>query len=233
MTEGAEGARPLVAVLGGTGAEGSGLALRWAAAGWSILIGSRNLERAQHAAATLRERLGHQIAVEGLLNADAVSRARLAVLTVPFAAQADTLKSVKDAWQADSILVDCSVPLAVAVGGRPTRVLGVPQGSAAQQAAELVPKGVRVVSAFHAVSAELLEHLDQSLDMDVLVCGDDRAAKAEVRPLVEAILGARYVDGGPLESSRVVESITALLIGINIRYKTHAGVRITGLDGRA
>jgi 8-hydroxy-5-deazaflavin:NADPH oxidoreductase len=221
-----------IAILGGTGAEGSGLGLRWAAAGYPVVIGSRQAERAEAAAATLCEKLGGNVTIEGLANADAAARAEIAVLTVPFAAQADTLKSVKDALRPDGILVDCTVPLAVAVGGRATRVLGVPQGSAAQQAAELAPKGMRVVSAFHHVGAESLMDLDKPLHTDVLVCGDDRAAKSIVRELVEAIPGARYVDAGPLESSRIVESLTALLVGINIRYKVRSsGVRIEGLDG--
>src|SRR5581483_2304777 len=193
-----------VAVLGGTGAEGSGLALRWAAAGWPILIGSRSVERAEQAAAALRTRLPPNAApVAGLPNPEAARQARLVVLTVPFIAQAETLKSVRESLQPGSILVDCTVPLAVAVGGRPTRVLGVPQGSAAQQAAELVPPGVHVVSGFHHVGAAAL---------------------------AEAIPGARYVDAGPLENAQIVESITALLVGINLRYRVHAsGLRIAGL----
>ncbi len=221
-----------VAVLGGTGAEGSGLALRWAAAGWPILIGSRSVERAEQAAAALRTRLPPNAApVAGLPNPEAARQARLVVLTVPFIAQAETLKSVRESLQPGSILVDCTVPLAVAVGGRPTRVLGVPQGSAAQQAAELVPPGVHVVSGFHHVGAAALAALEQPVDTDVLVAGDDRAAKEVVRALVEAIPGARYVDAGPLENARIVESITALLVGINLRYRVHAsGLRIAGLE---
>jgi len=222
-----------VAVLGGTGAEGSGLALRWAAAGWPIVIGSRVAERAAQAADALRARLGPATVISGRANPDAAAASRLVVLTVPFAAQADTLKSVRDALQPGSILVDCTVPLAAAVGGRATRVLGVPQGSAAQQAQEMVGREVKVVSAFHHVGAEALAALDAPLDTDVLVAGDDRAARETVRALVEAIPGARYVDAGPLENARIVESITALLVGINIRYKVHAsGLRFTGLDRR-
>jgi NADPH-dependent F420 reductase len=220
-----------IAILGGTGAEGSGLGLRWAAAGYPVVIGSRQAERAEAAAAALCERLGGDVTIAGLANAAAAARAEIAVLTVPFAAQADTLKSVKDALRPDGILVDCTVPLAVAVGGRATRVLGVPQGSAAQQAAELAPRGMRVVSAFHHVGAESLMDLDRPLHTDVLVCGDDRAAKSIVRELVEAIPGARYVDAGPLENSRIMESLTALLVGINIRYKVRSsGLRIEGLE---
>ena len=223
--------RETIAVLGGTGAEGSALAVRWVQAGWPVIIGSRSEERAVAAANAIRERLGEGVSVQGMANPEAAANASLVVLTVPFSAQADTLKSVKDSLRAGSVLVDCTVPLAVNVGGRATRVLGVPQGSAAQQAAELAGKEVRVVSAFHHVGAEALERLDHAIDTDVLVCGDDRGAKESVRRLVEAIPGARYVDAGLLEQSRVVESITALLIGINIRYKVHAsGFRISGIQ---
>jgi NADPH-dependent F420 reductase len=219
-----------VAVLGGTGAEGSGLALRWAKAGIPIIIGSRDGGRAAAAAEKLRAAAGPRAEVSGLENPEAASKADLVVLTVPFAAQLGTLSSVKEQLRPETILVDVTVPLATAVGGRATQVLGVWAGSAAEQAAAAVPKGVNVVAAFHNLSAEHLEELDHSIDSDVLVCGDSRAAKERVRPLVEAIAGARYVDAGPLANARIVESLTALLVGINIRHKIKgSGIRITGI----
>jgi len=220
-----------VAILGGTGAEGSGLALRWAQAGLSVVIGSRDAERAGAAAARLRETIGASAAVAGAANAEAAASADVVVLTVPFAAQLPTLASVRDKLRPGAVLVDVTVPLATAVGGRATRVLGVWEGSAAEQAAAAVPPGVSVVAAFHHLSAVHLSDLGHSVDCDVLVCGDDRAAKDRASRLVEAITGARFVDAGPLANARIVESITALLVGLNIRYRVHgSAIRITGLE---
>lgn len=219
-----------IAILGGTGPTGSGLAMRWAKAGLDVTIGSREPSRAEAAAQRVRAAAGPDARVSGLANADAAARADTVVLTVPFAAQASTLKSVEAALRPGQVLVDCTVPLATAVGGRATTVLGVWQGSAAQQAAAAAPRGVTIVAAFHHVSAVHLEALGEPVDCDVLVCGDSREAKERVRRLVEAIDSCRYVDAGPLANARIVESITALLIGINIRYKVPgAGIRLTGL----
>jgi NADPH-dependent F420 reductase len=149
---------------------------------------------------------------------------------VPFAAQLSTLKSVETALHPGQVLVDCTVPLATAVGGRPTALLGVWQGSAAQQAASAVPRGLAVVGAFHNTSAPHLVELEHPVACDVLVCSDNREAKERVRGLVEAIAGCRYVDAGPLANARIVESLTSLLIGINIRYRIPgAGIRLTGV----
>lgn len=220
-----------VAILGGTGAEGTGLALRWAAAGFHIIIGSRDASRAAAAAAAVRERVGDGSRVDGCVNPDAAAASSLVVLTVPFAAQLATLAQVKDRFRPETVLVDVTVPLATAVGGRATQVLGVWAGSAAEQAATAVPEGVVVVSGFHHLSAHALAEIARPVDCDVLLCGDSRRAKERVRPLVEAIPGARYVDAGPLSNARVVESMTALLIGINIRYRVPgSGIRITGIE---
>ncbi|MEA2639780.1 MAG: 8-hydroxy-5-deazaflavin:NADPH oxidoreductase [Chloroflexota bacterium] len=220
----------IVAVLGGAGEEGSGLVLRWVHAGFNVLIGSRNPERAEIAADTVRQRVGPRAVVEGLGNLDAAQRADTIVLAVPFAVQQSLLKDVEAALTPGKVVVDITVPLASAVGGRPTAVLGVWQGSAAQQAASAVPRGVVVVSAFHNVSARHLNELDEEVACDVLACGDNREAKERVRRLAQAIAGCRYVDAGPLANSRIVESLTALLIGINIRYKVPgAGIRLTGI----
>src|SRR5213080_1651083 len=211
-----------VAIIGGTGAVGYGLAMRWSRAGVPVIIGSRDAGRAREAA----QRTGAQ---EGRENADAARDAPIVVLTVPFRNQSENLTNLKGVLREGQLLVDCTVPLAAAVSGRATRVLGVWQGSAAQQAAEMAPDGVRVVSALHTISAATLGDLDKVLDEDVLICGDRKADKREIAGLIARIDGLRPVDAGRLEQSRIVESLTALLIGTNARYKTHAGIRITGL----
>ncbi len=151
------------------------------------------------------------------------------MLSVPFRSHSETLTNLKDVLRPGQLLIDATVPLAAAVSGKATRMLGVWQGSAAQQAAEMVPDGVRVVSALHTVSAASLTDLEHPLDQDVLVCGDKRADKTEAARLIDRIDGLRCVDAGRLEMSRITESMTALLIGVNSRYKVHAGVHLTGL----
>jgi len=166
--------------------------------------------------------------VAGLDNAAAAGEAGIVVLAVPFSAQAAILKSIRAALK-NAILVDATVPLAASVGGRATRLLGVREGSAAQAARDLVP-GIPVLSAFHNVSAEMLHDLSATLDCDVLMCGDDAAAKERLSALVKLIPGLRPLDAGPLEMSRIVEGVTALLISLNRRYKVHhSGIRITGV----
>ncbi|HSZ02059.1 MAG TPA: hypothetical protein VK788_21360, partial [Terriglobales bacterium] len=142
------------------------------------------------------------------------------------------LKQLKPAIRPGSIVIDTTVPLAASVGGRATRTLGVWQGSAAQETAELVPKGISVVAAFHNVGAALL-NADGPVDCDVIVCSDDPNASQIVRNLAKKIPGVRALDGGKLENARIVEQITALLIGLNIRHKGHSGIRITGLPAMA
>jgi hypothetical protein len=221
-----------IAILGGTGPAGLGLALRWARAGETIIIGSRNAQRAQSAAARVKERVGPHANISGMENSAACAASNLLMLTVPFEGQASLLKQLKPAISPGSILIDATVPLAAGVGGRASRTLGVWQGSAAQQTAELVPKGVSVVAAFHNISAELLNG-DAPLDCDVIVCSDDPDAAHIARELAAKIPGVRAIDGGKLENARIVEQLTALLIGLNIRHKGHAGIRITGLPPQA
>jgi 8-hydroxy-5-deazaflavin:NADPH oxidoreductase len=221
-----------IAVIGGTGPAGMGLALRWARAGETVIIGSREADRAQRAAATIQQRLGGQGNISGMENSAACAASDILMLTVPFEAQAALLKKLKSSITAGSILIDATVPLAAGVGGRASRTLGVWQGSAAQQAAELVPDEVSVVAAFHNVSADLLG-TDTPLDCDVIVCSDDPDAAQLTRELAAKISGVRALDGGKLENARIVEQITALLIGMNIRHKGHAGIRITGLPPSA
>lgn len=216
-----------VSIIGGTGALGLGLALRLAQQGVPIVIGSRDAERAASAAADAGQRLPEG-SFSGLGNGEAAEASEIVFLTVPFRSQSETLTNLKNHLREGQILVDCTVPLAAAVSGKATRMLGVWQGSAAQQAAEMAPEGVRVVSALHTVSADSFRDLDHVLDEDTIVCGK-KADKAPVLELLNTIPGLRAVDGGLLENSRTTESLTALLIGFNARYKTHAGIRITGL----
>jgi len=226
--------RPIrpIAIIGGTGPAGMGLALRWAFAGETIIIGSREPARARKAAAAIQERIGPQAKVSGTENSAACAAADILMLTVPFEGQASLLKKLKPAMTDGSILIDATVPLAASVGGRASRTLGVWQGSAAQQAAELVPEEVSVVAAFHNLSAELLAG-DAPLDCDVIVCSDDPDAAQLTRELAAKIPGVRALDGGKLENARIIEQITALLIGLNFRHKGHAGIRITGLPATA
>ena len=229
-----ERARATVAVIGGTGALGFGLSLRWALAGIPVVIGSRSEERAREAAQRLRERASEAGAatldVEGLENEEAAKRATTVVLAVPFRVQSENLNNLRYALQPGTVLVDTTVPLAAAVGGRATRTLGVWQGSAAEQAQEMAPRGVTVVSALHTVSANLLSDPAKQIDEDVLIVGDDRKTKSDVGALVERIPGLRAVDCGELELARITEQLTALLISVNKRHKIkHSGIRLTGL----
>lgn len=219
-----------VAILGGTGALGFGLAKRLAAAGVPIVIGSRDAQRAAEAAKRLLEDVP-DADVDDLTNPEAVSAAdRLVVLAVPLASQVATLKSVAEQLTEAHIVMDTTVPLAPAVGGRPTQTVGLWAGSAAQQAGANVPRGVGVVSGLHTLSAASLEDLSAQLDESTLICGDRKEHKDYVIDLLRRIEGLHVVDAGRLEMSRHVESITPLLIGINIRYKTHSGIRITGVE---
>jgi 8-hydroxy-5-deazaflavin:NADPH oxidoreductase len=213
-----------VPIIGGTGALGFGLALRLAREGVPVAIGSRDAARAKEAAARIRDGT-----VEGLENRDAARRGPIVILTVPFRAQSENLTNLKDVLEPGQILIDATVPLAAAVSGKATRLLGVPQGSAAQQAQEMVPDGVTVVSAFHTVSAPLLGDLDHDLGEDVLVAGDSKEAKRRVAELIMRVPGLRPVDAGRLEIARFIEGLTPLIISVNIRHKSHAGVRLTGL----
>jgi len=217
-----------IPIVGGTGALGAGLATRWAAAGVPVVLGSRSAERAEEAAAKVRAAVpGAE--VSGLENGAAAQQGEIVFLTVPFRAQSENLNNLREALRPGQILVDCTVPLAAAVSGKATRSLGVWQGSAAQQAQEMVPDGVAVVAALHTVGAPTLADRDAELGEDVLVCGDKKADKARVARLIELIPGLRAVNAGALEMARIVEQLTPMLISVNVRYKTHAGIRLTGL----
>jgi NADPH-dependent F420 reductase len=217
-----------IPIIGGTGALGAGLARRWAQAGVPVVLGSRSTERAEEAAAKVRADVPDADAT-GFENGEAATKGEIAFLTVPFRAQSENLNNLREALRPGQILVDCTVPLAAAVSGKATRSLGVWQGSAAQQAQEMVPDGVTVISALHTVGAPTLADLDAELGEDILVCGDKKADKARVARLIELIPGLRAVNAGALEMARIVEQLTPMLISVNTRYKTHAGIRLTGL----
>ncbi|UCC86248.1 MAG: NADPH-dependent F420 reductase [Anaerolineales bacterium] len=215
-----------VAVIGGTGNEGPGLALRWAMSGqYQVIIGSRQQEKAERVAAELNARLGKAL-IRGMVNPSAADAADLVVLTVPYSAHIPTLESIR-AELSGKILVDVTVPL------QPPKVSRVhipPGGSATAEAQALLGNDVRVVAAFQNVGAAHLDDPDHPVQCDVLVCGDDKEAKAEAIALAAAA-GMRGLDAGPLQNAVVIEGLTAVLIGINIRYKIKgAGILITGLD---
>jgi hypothetical protein len=212
-----------IAIIGGTGNQGPGLAWRWAKSGqYKILLGSRQADKAQRVAAELNEKLGQNL-IEGMTNEEAVKAADLGVITVPYEAQGPTLAGLRQALQG-KILIDVTVPL------KPPKVSWVsvpPGGSAGQEAQAILGQGVRVVSAFQNVSATHLE--EDHIECDVLICGDDKEAKAEAIALAEAA-GMRGIDAGPLQNAVVVEGLTAVLIGINIRHKVKgAGIKLTGI----
>ena len=205
------------------------MVLRWAKAGEKIVIGSRMQQKAEDAAKKANGILGGNL-VSGMENPKAAAAADIVVMSVPFAAHVDMIKSVHDSIQPDDIFVDVVVPLSTAVGGPASTSLAVWEGSAAQQAARLLPPKTKIASAFHNVVAESLQRIEKKVDSDVIVCSDSQDVRKAVMDLANEVPGVRAIDGGRLENSRIVEQMTALLIGINIRYKvTDAGIRITGL----
>ena len=217
-----------IAIVGGTGAEGMGLALRWTRAGEKIVIGSRDHERARQAAGKIRERAGSS-SIEGATNADAARSADIVVLTIPFVSQAATLRDLKQHLRPGTIVVDTTVALAAGVGGSATRTLGLWQGSSAEQAAEILGKEFPLIAAFHHLPAGVLDG-DGPVDCDVIICTNHEAARARVVELAEKIPGVRAIHGGRLENSRTLEQMTALLISINRNHKVHgAGYRVTGV----
>jgi 8-hydroxy-5-deazaflavin:NADPH oxidoreductase len=217
-----------VAIIGASGALGFGLAVRLGQTGVPIAIGSRDAARAQETAQRAQGVVPDG-SFSGHDNADAARAADTVILSVPFRNHSETLTNLKEALAPGKLLIDATVPLAAAVSGKATRMLGVWQGSAAEQAAEMAGDGVRVVSGLHTVSATSLTDLAHPLEQDVLLCGDSREDKRAAARLIGRIDGLRCIDSGRLEMSRITESLTALLIGVNSRYKAHAGIRLTGL----
>jgi NADPH-dependent F420 reductase len=218
-----------IAILGGTGDQGLGLALRFAKAGRPVVIGSRKPERAVAAAEEVIAAVPGAT-VSGYGNEEATTRAGIVILSVPFEHTAGTVKSIKDSLREGQILVSMAVPLAAAVGDGAVLTLGIWQGSCAELVKSLVPKGVTVVSSFQNVSAHRLRDLEREVDCDIVVSGPKDARDAVIA-LCGLIPGLRGLNGGGLSNARIVEEMTALMIGINIRYKLPegVGVRFTGL----
>jgi NADPH-dependent F420 reductase len=220
-----------VAIIGGTGAEGFGLALRLAKAGHDVTIGSRSAEKGAGAATEARERLAGAATIQGLENADAAKGRSVVAVSVPFGGMIDIYKAIAPAMTAGQIVFDCTSPLMTAVGGRAWEAIRPWQGSAAELAASLLPEGVRMVAGFHTIAAESLQDLDHGIESDALLCGDDAEAKRIVGELVTTIPGMRWVDCGSLANARITETLTPLLISVNRKYKVHdAGFRIVGRD---
>lgn len=212
-----------IAILGGTGKEGGGLAARWAHAGYDVIIGSRQQEKAENAAAAVNELLGDDF-VRGMLNQDAAAESDIAVLTVPYAGHRPALEGLRDQLEG-KILVDVTVPIQP-----PVTEVQLPEGlSAALEARDILGDGVRVVSAFHHISHTELEEITHPVDSDVLVCGDDDEAKEEVIALVTAA-GMRGIDAGKLVNSIAIEAFTSVLLSINKHYGVKgAGLRVSGI----
>jgi len=220
-----------IAIVGGTGDEGFGLALRLASAGEHVIIGSRLEERGRGAGEKAAQILGAGATVEGASNEEAVASSDVVFVTVPYAALSDTYRGLKEAFRPGAVVCDCTSPLATAVGGRPWQVIRPWHGSAAEQAQSLLPASVRLVSGFQTVSGESLQDLEHPVDGDVMLCGGDAEAKATIGALVERIPDLRWVDAGSLAMARVVEPLTAILVSVNRNYKVKtAGIALTGRD---
>ena len=221
-----------IAIIGGTGDQGLGLALRFVKAGEDVIIGSRDVKKAENAVNVINEMLeDEEISnIRGSTNIDAAKDGDIILLTVPLQAQIITLRSIKE-YIGDKIVIDATVPLDGCLGGKPTRYVDVWQGSAAERTAELLENtNAKVVSAFNNISAASLLNIKNDVDCDCLVSSDSEEARREVMALAEKIPNVRSLDCGPLENARIVEKITPLLINLNIRNKIKlAGLRITGL----
>ncbi|MCZ6874466.1 MAG: NADPH-dependent F420 reductase [bacterium] len=216
----------IVSILGGTGEQGPGMALRWAKAGVEVIIGSRQQEKAEQVAAQLNQQLGQNL-IKGLANPDAAAASEVVALTVPFSAHNATLESVKS-HLTGKILIDVCVPLDP---DNPRKMSPPAAGSATEAAQAMLGDATKVVAAFQNVSAHELRDHEHAIDCDVLVCGNDREARQVVMQLTEK-MGLHAVDAGLAYQARVVEGITALLIGLNMRHKVKgSGVKISGLSG--
>ena len=224
-----------VAIIGGTGDEGFGLALRLARAGEDVVIGSRAEERGQAAAQKAADILGlgsgagTRGSIEGTSNEKAAAAGDVVFVTVPYAGQAEIYRSIRDVLRSEAVVCDTTTPLATAVGRPAWHVVTPWEGSAAEQAKAVLPKGVRLVSGFHTVSGHALQDLEHPLEGDVPLCGGEAEAKAAIGALVEKIPNLRWVDAGPLSMARILERITAVLVSVNRAYGiSNAGIALTG-----
>ena len=218
-----------IAIIGGTGDLGFALATRWSRAGLRVTIGSREKAKAQTAAERLKT-IVPEAAVDGLDNPAAAASSKTVVVAVPFSGFVPIYRAISESLQEDAVVIDATVPVEASVGGKATHVFGVWEGSAAQLGLAFLPKGTKMCAAFHTLSASAVADLDIDLEGDILVCGS-KLGKETVKALIELMPNLRFVDAGPLENARIIEPITALLIGINHRYGTdRAGIAITGID---
>ncbi|MBE6488259.1 MAG: NADPH-dependent F420 reductase [Methanosphaera stadtmanae] len=220
-----------VAIIGGTGSQGLNLAKRLAIAGEDVIVGSRQEEKAIAKVDEVKELLSeYDIKIEGMDNVEAAKNGDLLILTVPLAAQKPTLQSIKE-YVDDKVLLDATVPLETAIGGSPARFVDLMEGSAAERTAKILKKtSVKVVAAFNNISNSHLENIPEPIDCDCLIAGDDNEAKQIAKELIEKLPGVDVIDCGKLEKARMIEKITPLLIGLNIKYKSHyGGLRITGI----
>jgi NADPH-dependent F420 reductase len=223
-----------VAIIGGTGDEGFGLALRLAMAGVDVVIGSRAEDRGKAAAEKGIAQLGDRLtgSLDGTSNLQAAAGSDLVFVTVPYAGQAEIYKSIRDSLRSDAVVCDTTTPLATAVGRPAWQIVTPWEGSAAEQAKAVLPKTVRVVAGFHTVSGHALQDLDHPLEGDVLLCGGEDEAKAQVGELTARIANLRWIDAGLLSMARIVERLTAVLISVNRNYGiTTAGIALTGHEG--
>ncbi len=220
-----------IGIIGGTGGQGLGIAVRFVQAGEDVILGSRAVEKAQEAVDKIKELLEKDDLpnLTAAENCDAAKKADLLVLTVPLAAQSQTLLSIKEG-AAGKVLIDVTGPLETAIGGPPTRCLYLPEGAAAERAQKILPD-TTMVCAFNNISSGNLMNFTEPIDCDCLISGDDHEAKVTVAKLIEKIPGVRVIDCGPLERAQIIEKITALLVGLNIKKTCKdAGIRITGVD---
>ncbi len=221
-----------IAIIGGTGSQGLNLAKRLAIAGEEVIVGSRKEEKALTKVEETLELLKDydNINMVGMANEDAAQAGELLIITVPLSAQKPTVQGIKD-YVGDKIVIDATVPLETAIGGSPARFINLMEGSAAERTAKILKKtDAKVVAGFNNISNSLLENIPEDIDCDCLIAGDDNEAKATVKELIEKIPGVDVIDCGKLEKARMIEKITPLLIGLNIKYKSQfGGIRITGI----
>ncbi|MEN6329048.1 MAG: NADPH-dependent F420 reductase [Methanobacteriaceae archaeon] len=219
-----------IAIIGGTGGQGLGIAIRFVQAGEDVIVGSRAIEKAQTAVDKIKELLEEEVPnLQAAENPDAAAEADILILTVPLAAQSATLLSIKE-QATGKILMDATGPLESAIGGSPTRCLYLPEGAASERAQKILPD-TKIICAFNNISSGALMKFKEPIDCDCLIAGDDQEAKVTVAKLIDKIPGVQVVDCGPLERAQIIEKITPLLIGLNIQKTcTDAGIRITGLN---
>ena len=222
----------IVSVIGGTGPQGLGIALRLAIEGVEVIVGSRKEEKALTVVDEAKEKYADYDLSKmcGMANEDAAKEGDILILTVPLAAQKPTVEGIKEFCK-DKIVLDATVPLETAIGGKPFRFIDLMEGSAAERTASILEgTGAKVICAFCNISNSHLSNIPEDIDCDCLIAGDDKEAKEIAAELINKIPGVRTIDTGILEKSRIIEKITPLLIGLNIKYKSHyGGLRITGI----